>query len=28
MESCGYRDCGFEEFVGGAMAINFGSKPR
>jgi demethylmenaquinone methyltransferase/2-methoxy-6-polyprenyl-1,4-benzoquinol methylase len=27
MESCGYRDCGFEEFVGGAMAINFGSKP-
>ncbi len=28
MESCGYRECGFEEFVGGAMAINFGSKPR
>ena len=27
MESCGYRKCGFAEFVGGAMAINFGSKP-
>jgi demethylmenaquinone methyltransferase/2-methoxy-6-polyprenyl-1,4-benzoquinol methylase len=27
MGSCGYRDCGFVEFVGGAMAINFGSKP-
>ena len=27
MEQCGYRDCGFEEFVGGTMAINFGSKP-
>jgi len=27
MESCGYRDCGFEEFVGGTMAVNFGSKP-
>jgi len=27
MESCGYKDCGFVEFVGGAMAINFGSKP-
>jgi ubiquinone/menaquinone biosynthesis C-methylase UbiE len=27
MERCGYRDCGFEEFVGGAMAINFGRKP-
>lgn len=26
MEQCGYRDCGFEEFVGGTMAINFGSK--
>jgi demethylmenaquinone methyltransferase/2-methoxy-6-polyprenyl-1,4-benzoquinol methylase len=28
MESCGYRECGIEEFVGGTMAINFGSKPR
>jgi demethylmenaquinone methyltransferase/2-methoxy-6-polyprenyl-1,4-benzoquinol methylase len=28
MEQCGYRDCGFEEFCGGTMAINFGSKPR
>ena len=28
MESRGYRDCGFEEFVGGAMAINFGYKGR
>ena len=28
MESCGYCDCGFEEFIGGTMAINFGSKPR
>ena len=27
MASCGYRDCGFEEFVGGTMAVNFGSKP-
>ncbi len=27
MERCGYRDCGFEEFVGGTMAINFGRKP-
>jgi demethylmenaquinone methyltransferase/2-methoxy-6-polyprenyl-1,4-benzoquinol methylase len=27
MESCGYRDCGFEEFCLGAMAINYGSKP-
>jgi demethylmenaquinone methyltransferase/2-methoxy-6-polyprenyl-1,4-benzoquinol methylase len=26
MERCGYRDCGFEEFCGGTMAINFGSK--
>lgn len=26
MERCGYRECGFEEFVGGTMAINFGSK--
>ena len=28
MESCGYGDCGFEEFVGGTIAINFGSKRR
>jgi demethylmenaquinone methyltransferase/2-methoxy-6-polyprenyl-1,4-benzoquinol methylase len=28
MEACGYCDCGFEEFAGGAMAINFGSRPR
>lgn len=27
MEQCGYADCGFEEFCGGAMAINFGWKP-
>jgi demethylmenaquinone methyltransferase/2-methoxy-6-polyprenyl-1,4-benzoquinol methylase len=27
MERCGYQDCGFEEFCGGTMAINFGSKP-
>lgn len=27
MESCGFRECGFEEFVGGTMAVNFGSKP-
>jgi len=27
MGRCGYRDCGFEEFVGGTMAINFGRKP-
>lgn len=26
MESCGYGDCGFEEFWLGSMAINFGSK--
>lgn len=26
MESCGYRDCGFEEFCLGSMAINYGSK--
>ena len=26
MEACGYRQCGLEEFVGGAMAINYGSK--
>ncbi|MEI6084529.1 MAG: class I SAM-dependent methyltransferase [Verrucomicrobiota bacterium] len=28
METVGYRDCGFEEFIGGTMAINFGVKPR
>ena len=28
METVGYQDCGFEEFAGGAMAINFGRKPR
>ena len=28
METIGYRNCGVEEFVGGAMAINFGVKPR
>ncbi|MGH8597175.1 MAG: bifunctional demethylmenaquinone methyltransferase/2-methoxy-6-polyprenyl-1,4-benzoquinol methylase UbiE [Gammaproteobacteria bacterium] len=28
MDSCGFSECGFEEFVGGTMAINFGSKPR
>jgi demethylmenaquinone methyltransferase/2-methoxy-6-polyprenyl-1,4-benzoquinol methylase len=27
MEQCGYANCGFEEFCGGAMAINFGRKP-
>ena len=27
MEQCGYADCGFEKFCGGAMAINFGRKP-
>ena len=27
MEQCGYADCGFEEFCGGAMDINFGRKP-
>jgi demethylmenaquinone methyltransferase / 2-methoxy-6-polyprenyl-1,4-benzoquinol methylase len=27
MEQIGYGECGFEEFVGGAMAINFGRKP-
>ena len=26
MENVGYRNCDFEEFVGGTMAINFGSK--
>jgi demethylmenaquinone methyltransferase/2-methoxy-6-polyprenyl-1,4-benzoquinol methylase len=28
MTSQGYRDCGFEEFWLGSMAINYGSKPR
>ena len=28
MESCGYHECGFEEFYLGSMAINYGSKPR
>ena len=28
METIGYRECGYTEFVGGAMAINFGVKPR
>jgi len=28
MEIVGYRDCDFEEFFGGTMAINFGVKPR
>ena len=28
MESCGYCECGFEEFSLGAMAINYGAKPR
>ena len=27
MEAIGYRSCGYEEFFGGAMAINSGSKP-
>jgi len=27
MEIVGYRDCGFEEFFGGTMALNFGVKP-
>jgi len=27
MEGCGCCDCGFEESVGGTMAINFGRKP-
>jgi demethylmenaquinone methyltransferase/2-methoxy-6-polyprenyl-1,4-benzoquinol methylase len=26
MEECGFEQCGFEEFWGGAMAINFGAK--
>jgi len=28
MEQIGYRECGFQEFVGGTMAINFGRKPN
>ncbi len=28
MESCGYCECGFEEFHLGSMAINYGSKPQ
>jgi demethylmenaquinone methyltransferase/2-methoxy-6-polyprenyl-1,4-benzoquinol methylase len=28
MEAQGYRECGFEEFWLGSMAINYGSKPR
>jgi demethylmenaquinone methyltransferase/2-methoxy-6-polyprenyl-1,4-benzoquinol methylase len=28
MTSRGYRDCGFEEFWLGSMAINYGSKPQ
>lgn len=28
MEQCGYRYCGFEEYLSGTMAVNFGSKPR
>ena len=28
MESYGYRECGFEEFCLGSMAINFGQKPN
>ena len=27
MDQAGFVDCGFAEFVGGTMAINFGSKP-
>ncbi|MGD0059988.1 MAG: bifunctional demethylmenaquinone methyltransferase/2-methoxy-6-polyprenyl-1,4-benzoquinol methylase UbiE [Verrucomicrobiia bacterium] len=27
METCGYRECGFEEFCLGSMAINYGVKP-
>jgi demethylmenaquinone methyltransferase/2-methoxy-6-polyprenyl-1,4-benzoquinol methylase len=27
METCGYCDCGFEEFCLGSMAINYGVKP-
>jgi demethylmenaquinone methyltransferase/2-methoxy-6-polyprenyl-1,4-benzoquinol methylase len=28
MEECGFRECGFEEFISGTMAINFGIKPN
>lgn len=28
METCGYRECGFEEFWLGSMAINYGLKPK
>lgn len=28
METCGYSDCGFEEFCLGSMAINYGVKPK
>ena len=28
METCGYRECGFEEFWLGSMAINYGVKPK
>jgi demethylmenaquinone methyltransferase/2-methoxy-6-polyprenyl-1,4-benzoquinol methylase len=28
MEKCGYRECGFEEFCLGSMAINYGVKPK
>lgn len=28
MVGAGFVECGLEEFVGGAMAVNFGSKPR
>ena len=28
METAGYQECGFAELAGGAMAINFGVKPR
>jgi demethylmenaquinone methyltransferase/2-methoxy-6-polyprenyl-1,4-benzoquinol methylase len=28
MEACGYRDCGFEEFCLGSMAINYGVKSK
>jgi demethylmenaquinone methyltransferase/2-methoxy-6-polyprenyl-1,4-benzoquinol methylase len=27
MESTGFGDCGFEQFLGGTMAINYGRKP-
>jgi demethylmenaquinone methyltransferase/2-methoxy-6-polyprenyl-1,4-benzoquinol methylase len=28
MQTIGYRDCGYEDFIGGCMAINFGRKPQ